>query len=74
VFREVAGDAAVTAPPDDTEAWASALRRVLSDPDLRARLSRAGLVRASRFNWQRAAEAALRVYRRLGAPAPPPAK
>jgi glycosyltransferase involved in cell wall biosynthesis len=66
VFREVAGTAAVMAPPGDTEAWASALRRMLSDPDLRERLSSAGLRRAGVFRWQRAADAALRVYRRLG--------
>jgi glycosyltransferase involved in cell wall biosynthesis len=68
VFEEVAGEAAVMAPPDDTEAWASALRRVLTEPDRRDTLSRAGLHRAGLFSWQRAAQAALRVYRRLGAP------
>ena len=34
VFREVAADAAVFAPPDDAAAWAGALARLLSDADL----------------------------------------
>jgi glycosyltransferase involved in cell wall biosynthesis len=69
VFEEVAGEAVLMAPPDDTEAWASALRRLLTEPDRRDTLSRAGLHRAGLVSWQRAAQAALRVYRRLGVPA-----
>jgi glycosyltransferase involved in cell wall biosynthesis len=41
-----AGDAAVLIPPGDAEAAADALRRVADDPDLRTRLTTAGLERA----------------------------
>jgi glycosyltransferase involved in cell wall biosynthesis len=41
-----AGDAALLVPAGDAEAAAEALRRVADDPDLRARLTTAGLERA----------------------------
>ncbi len=40
---EIAGEAALYAPPDDADAWASALRRVVEDAQLRERLRVAGL-------------------------------
>jgi glycosyltransferase involved in cell wall biosynthesis len=53
---EVGGDAALYAPPDDAAAWAAALRRIVSDDDLRARLRAAGLQRAEQFSWDRSAQ------------------
>ncbi|HEX4015074.1 MAG TPA: glycosyltransferase family 1 protein [Candidatus Cybelea sp.] len=53
---EVAGDAALYAPPDDAAAWAAALRRVVADDDLRARLRAAGLERVDAFSWDRSAQ------------------
>ena len=47
---EVAGDAALYAPPDDAAAWAVALRRIVSDDDLRERLRAAGLERVKQFS------------------------
>lgn len=52
---EVAGAAAVRVDPLDTPALAAALRRVLADADLRARLVAAGQEQLSRFSWERAA-------------------
>lgn len=52
---EVTGDAAVLVEPQDTGAWAEALRRVVGDPALRARLRDAGLHRAAAFTWAQAA-------------------
>jgi glycosyltransferase involved in cell wall biosynthesis len=60
---EVAGDAAVVVEPDDPQALASAVQRVLSDPRERSRLREAGFARVRRFTWARTAEQTLAAYR-----------
>ncbi|MCY4022969.1 MAG: glycosyltransferase family 1 protein [Anaerolineaceae bacterium] len=68
---EVAGDAALLTDPLDVEALADALRRLISDSQLRQQLIRAGQTRAGQFTWRRAALQLLDVYRRVGdSPAP----
>jgi glycosyltransferase involved in cell wall biosynthesis len=62
---EVVGEAGVQVNPDDPEAIAAGLSKVLSDPDRRRRLAEAGLARAARFSWERAARETLEVYRRV---------
>lgn len=62
---EVVGDAALLAPPGDSEAWAAIMRRVLSDGALREDLSRRGKARAAGFTWERAARETLAVYREV---------
>jgi glycosyltransferase involved in cell wall biosynthesis len=52
---EVAGEAAMRVNPLDTSALARALRQVLADPGLRARLAAAGYDQITRFSWERAA-------------------
>lgn len=64
-IAEVAGDAALTADPEDVAGIADALARVLSDPDLADDLRRAGRERAARFSWERTARATLGVYRQV---------
>ncbi len=66
---EVVGDAALTVDPDDVPALAGALRRVLSEPDLRARLRRRGFRRAARFDWGRTAARTLAALRGAAGPA-----
>lgn len=57
------------------DAWASAIRRTLTDPDLADHLRAGSLRAAERFSWRRLAENHLEVYERLlgashgGAPA-----
>jgi glycosyltransferase involved in cell wall biosynthesis len=53
---EVTGDAAVLVDPTDVAAIRGGLRRLLEDAELRSRLRQAGLERAKRFTWDRAAE------------------
>jgi glycosyltransferase involved in cell wall biosynthesis len=60
---EVAGDAALLVSPEDTAAWAEAIGRVLGDPDLRARLAKAGPRQAAAFTWSRTAAETVAVYR-----------
>jgi glycosyltransferase involved in cell wall biosynthesis len=60
---EVAGDAALLVDPLDTAAIAGALRRVLTDPHLAARLAAAGPRRAAEFTWERSAERLLALLR-----------
>jgi alpha-1,3-rhamnosyl/mannosyltransferase len=61
---EVAGDAALTVDPNDTDAIAAALARVLTDSALAADLGRRGIARAAQFSWQRTAELTLAAYER----------
>jgi phosphatidylinositol alpha-mannosyltransferase len=56
---------ALMTPPGDVQAFADALARVLEDDALRARMGRAGRMRASAFAWPRIAEQTLAVYERL---------
>ncbi|HEX9799339.1 MAG TPA: glycosyltransferase family 1 protein [Thermoanaerobaculia bacterium] len=65
---EVIGDAGLLFPPDDVDAIAAALARLLDDAALRAELARRGPQRAERFRWRESARATLAVYREALAP------
>jgi glycosyltransferase involved in cell wall biosynthesis len=56
VLREVAGDAALYAPPQDVAALERAIERALEDGATRDRLRAAGPPRAALFTWHAAAE------------------
>lgn len=62
---EVVGDAAVQVDPINIAELATALRRVLSDANLRAELRARGLARAAQFTWARTASATVDVYRQV---------
>lgn len=62
---EVAGDAALLVDPYDVDALAAALRRLLSDPGLRAELIARGARQASQFTWGRTARHLREIYRQL---------
>jgi glycosyltransferase involved in cell wall biosynthesis len=62
-IAEVAGEAALLVDPRDTDAIARAMRRLHSDPELRALLSARGIERAKAFSWDAAATRTLEVYR-----------
>jgi glycosyltransferase involved in cell wall biosynthesis len=64
---ELAGDSAVLVDPEDVDAIANGLERVLSDSGLRARLSAGGRERAAGFSWQRAADLTRSVLRSISA-------
>jgi glycosyltransferase involved in cell wall biosynthesis len=57
---ELAGEAALAVDPENTEAIAEGLRRLLSEAPLRRRLAAAGRRRAADFSWAAAAETVLR--------------
>lgn len=62
---EVVGDAALLAEPDDPEAWATAIERLLGEPSMREDLIARGRARAAEFSWERAARQTLEVYRKV---------
>lgn len=62
---EVVGDAGLLVDPNDVDAWAVALHRVLTDNELHAQMSDKGLKRAANFSWERAARETLNVYRKV---------
>jgi glycosyltransferase involved in cell wall biosynthesis len=64
---ELARTAAIVVKPDDVDAIATALERLLSDAQLRQKLGDEGKRRAADFTWDRAAEQTLGVLRRIGA-------
>jgi glycosyltransferase involved in cell wall biosynthesis len=73
---EIAGDAAETIDPTDTDAMADAIRRLAMDADLRRDRSERGLKRARQFSWTQTAREMLAVYHRAAgvtATAAPPA-
>jgi len=58
--------AAIAVQPDDVDAIAAALERLLSDVKLRASLGLEGKRRAASFTWDRAADQTLEVLHRIG--------
>ena len=62
---EVAGDAALLAPPTDDEALAAAIKRILTEPGLASALSTKGFAQANRFQWERCARATVEIYRQV---------
>lgn len=63
-MRSIAGGAALRFDPNHTGELADALRKVLDDAQLRARLIRDGRARAEQFTWPQTARATLDVYAR----------
>lgn len=62
---EIAGDAAVTIDPTDTDAMIASIRHLATDVDLRRQMSERGLERARGFSWTQTAREMLRVYHRV---------
>lgn len=62
---EIAGDAAIKVPPQDTYAIKKAINRVLDSDTLRQELAEKGFKRAQEFSWERAAYQTLEVYRKI---------
>lgn len=62
---EVAGDAALLVSPSEPEELTVALRRLLTDKNLRAELRAKGLKRVKQFSWRKSAEKHLEVYREV---------
>jgi glycosyltransferase involved in cell wall biosynthesis len=62
---EVAGDAAELFDPLDVDAIASAIGRLLHDPDRAASLLARGHARAASFTWERCAAGVLASYQRV---------
>jgi glycosyltransferase involved in cell wall biosynthesis len=63
---ELALGAAISVNPDDVNAIAGALERLLSDAQLRQKLGEEGKRRAANFTWDRAAEQTLDVLHQIG--------
>ncbi len=64
---ELVGDAAVLVDPNDVEAIADGLHRLLCDQALHDRLRAAGLARAAEFDWTRTARATAAVLHEAAA-------
>lgn len=61
---EVAGEAALLVDPHSTVALTTALRRLVDDAALRARLSAAGVAQAALYSWQASAAVLIETMRR----------
>lgn len=59
---EVAGKSAVLFDPHSTEGMMAAMRDLLRNAEMRARMERAGIQNASRFTWRGTAQMTLDVY------------
>jgi phosphatidylinositol alpha-mannosyltransferase len=68
-YREVVRDGVngLLVPPNDPDALASSIRRILLEPGLAARLADAGRTRAQEFSWERVVPRIEEVYRRVTA-------
>jgi phosphatidylinositol alpha-mannosyltransferase len=63
-YRAVAGDAALLVPPEDAEALAGALRRVLTEDHLATRMAAASERTAARYDWDSLAAGVEAIYER----------
>lgn len=59
---EVAGKAALLVDPEQEEEIGKALKKILLDKKLQARLIKAGLVQAKQFQWENCAKETIKVY------------
>jgi glycosyltransferase involved in cell wall biosynthesis len=64
------GETGLLVPPEDTQAWAQAIRQLCSDGDLRGRLGAAGRTRATEFDWAEIASQYVDVYASAAGNAP----
>ena len=62
---ELVGDAGVLLPPNDVDAWAHAMERVLGGTEVRDNMSKKGLGRARNFTWQKVATELSAAYDRV---------
>ena len=62
---EVAGNAALIVPPHDVAGLANAIRLVLDQPQIAARLRELGLVQSQRFRWETCAAETAQIYRHV---------
>jgi glycosyltransferase involved in cell wall biosynthesis len=53
---EVAGDAALLVNPDDVSSISNAMSMLARDAELRSELSAKGILRATKFSWEEAAD------------------
>ncbi len=67
VLHEVAGEAALFAPPERPEEMALQVQRVLTDGNLRQELIARGTQRLSEFDWNKTAAETLAVWRQAAA-------
>ena len=65
-LQEISGGGAMLLPVDDERAWADAIRRLLSEPELRTDLLRRGRETVSRFSWEDTARSLCRLFIDLG--------
>lgn len=61
---EIVGDAGLLVDPSDSDRWAEAIHRTVTDGELAADLARRGRSRAAAFTWRRAAELTAAAHRR----------
>ena len=71
-IREVAGNAAILADPENHLAIAETLRVMLNDSLSRNAYKQKGLARASQFSWATAAKKLIKVYERFRVTTAPP--
>jgi len=64
-LREVCGDAARFVAPEQPESITEGVQKVLSDKDLRRKLSAEGLRRAEGFSWEKTAREMLAIFEEL---------
>lgn len=62
---EIAGDAAILVNPRSVDEIADAMRRLISDRNLRLSLREKGLARAQQFTWRRSAEQHMAVFNKV---------
>ena len=62
---EVVGDAGIMVDPYNVEELAEAIRRVLSDAQLRQQMRQKGLERAALFTWENTARKTVEVYKEV---------
>jgi glycosyltransferase involved in cell wall biosynthesis len=62
---EIVGDAALKFQAEDTGQLAELITKVITNPNLQARMKKSGLERANGFSWRNCGEATLGVYQKL---------